>query len=63
MIVNLRPTTPSALNTVIEEMETRFEDDEQQKMVSLILEILGSPDGDAERQAMVCLFLRPLPSR
>jgi hypothetical protein len=53
MIMNLRPTKPENLNTIIEEMEVRFPDDDQQrKIVDLIAEVLGRPDGAAERQAM-----------
>jgi len=54
MIMNLRPTKPESLNTIVEEFETRFEsEEEQQEMVDLIAEALGRPDGEAERQAMV----------
>jgi hypothetical protein len=53
MIMNLRPTKPENLNTIIEEMEDRYPNDEQQlKIVTLIAEVLGKPDGEAERQAM-----------
>jgi hypothetical protein len=53
MIMNLRPTKPENLNTIIEEMEERFSSDEQQqKIVDLIAEVLGKPDGEAEIQAM-----------
>lgn len=56
MIANLRPTKPESLNTIVEEFETRFpEEDVQQKIVDVIIEALGSPDGSAERQAMVRL--------
>jgi hypothetical protein len=53
MIMNLRPTKPENLNTIIEEMEYRFpEEAQQEKIVSLIAEVLGTPDGKAEKQAM-----------
>lgn len=52
MIMNLRPHKPESLNTMVEEMETRFTDEEQHEIVRLITEALGKPDGDAERQAM-----------
>ncbi|KAG9245783.1 RNA polymerase Rpb4-domain-containing protein [Calycina marina] len=53
MIVNLRPTKPESLNTIVEEFETRFPDEDvQQRIVDVIVEALGSPDGNAERQAM-----------
>lgn len=53
MILNLRPTKPENLNTIVEEMEDRYPSDEQQqKIVDLIAEVLGTPDGVAEMQAM-----------
>ncbi|KAH8596892.1 DNA-directed RNA polymerase-like protein III subunit RPC9 [Bisporella sp. PMI_857] len=54
MIINLRPTNPEALAPVIEEFEERFneEDGTQQKLIKLIIDVLGSPDTDAERQSM-----------
>ncbi|KAE8445165.1 hypothetical protein EG329_013662 [Mollisiaceae sp. DMI_Dod_QoI] len=53
MIMNLRPTKPENLNTIVEEMEERFPgDDLQLQIVAVIAEVLGKPDGEAERQAM-----------
>ena len=53
MILNLRPTKPENLNTIVEEMEERFPGDElQNEIVRVIAEVLGRPDGEAERQAM-----------
>lgn len=52
MIMNLRPSKPESLVSIVEQFETRFEEAEQQEMVDLILEVLGRPDGEAERQAM-----------
>jgi hypothetical protein len=53
MILNLRPTKPENLNTIVEEMEERFPEDElQNEIVGVIAEVLGRPDGEAERQAM-----------
>jgi hypothetical protein len=53
MILNLRPTKPENLNTIVEEMEERFPGDElQNEIVGVIAEVLGRPDGEAERQAM-----------
>lgn len=53
MIMNLRPTKPENLNTIVEEMEERFPGDELQwEIVTVIAETLGKPDGEAERQAM-----------
>lgn len=53
MILNLRPTKPENLNTIVEEMEGRFPGEEQQlEICAIITEVLGKPDGEAERQAM-----------
>jgi hypothetical protein len=53
MILNLRPTKPENLNTIVEEMEERFPGEERQfEIVRVIAEVLGKPDGEAERQAM-----------
>jgi hypothetical protein len=52
MIMNLRPAKPENLNTIIEEMEGRFDDDQQMAIVDAITDVLGKPDGEAERQAM-----------
>ena len=52
MILNLRPTKPENLNTVLEEMEERFDDHQQLAIVAAIADVLGKPDGVAERQAM-----------
>lgn len=41
MILNLRPASVAALNTVIEEMSERFSDEQQEEMVNIILEVLG----------------------
>jgi hypothetical protein len=41
MILNLRPASVAALNTVIEEMGERFSDEQQEEMVTIILEVLG----------------------
>lgn len=53
MIMNLRPSKPENLNTIIEQMEDRFPQEETQyEIVRIIGEILGRPDGEAERNAM-----------
>jgi hypothetical protein len=53
MILNLRPTKPENLNTIVEEMEERFPGEELQfEIVGVIAEVLGKPDGEAERHAM-----------
>lgn len=53
MIMNLRPSKPENLNTIIEQMEDRFPQEETQyEIVRIIGEVLGRPDGEAERNAM-----------
>jgi ribosome-binding ATPase YchF (GTP1/OBG family) len=52
MIMNHRPANPENLNTVVEELEGRFDDEQQMAIVTAITEVLGKPDGEAERQAM-----------
>ncbi|RKF75959.1 RNA polymerase III subunit Rpc17 [Golovinomyces cichoracearum] len=45
MIMNLRPTKPETLNTVIEEMESRFpEEDTQFQICSSIVDVLGKAE-------------------
>ncbi|TFB04212.1 DNA-directed RNA polymerase III subunit rpc9 [Trichoderma ghanense] len=44
MILNLRPASVAALNTVIEEMAERFSDEQQEEMVAIISEVLGQFD-------------------
>lgn len=53
MILNHRPVTLSNLTFIVEEFELRFPEEEvQQEMLDIIAEILGIPDGEAERKAM-----------
>ena len=52
MIMNLRPTKAESLNTIVEEMDDRFSDEQQLEIVEIIAEVLGTADGTAERQAM-----------
>ncbi len=53
MIINLRPIKPENLNTIVEEMEGRFPGEElQREICEIIAEVLGKPDGEAERHAM-----------
>ncbi|KAL6854131.1 RNA polymerase Rpb4 domain-containing protein [Trichoderma novae-zelandiae] len=47
MILNLRPATVAALNTVIEEMGERFSDEQQEEMVAIISEVLGQFDANS----------------
>ncbi|KAL7787779.1 RNA polymerase Rpb4 domain-containing protein [Trichoderma ceciliae] len=41
MILNLRPASVAALNTVIEEMGERFSDEQQEEIVAIIFQVLG----------------------
>jgi hypothetical protein len=41
MILNLRPATTAALNTVLEDMTDRYTDEQQEEMVAIIAEVLG----------------------
>ncbi|KAF4461123.1 Calcitonin gene-peptide-receptor component [Fusarium albosuccineum] len=41
MILNLRPASVAALNTVVEEMYERFNEEQQEAMVNIIAEVLG----------------------
>ncbi|KAF5590126.1 hypothetical protein FPANT_6061 [Fusarium pseudoanthophilum] len=41
MIINLRPASVAALNTVVEEMSERFSEEQQEAMVNIIAEVLG----------------------
>ncbi|KAF7542536.1 hypothetical protein G7046_g10155 [Stylonectria norvegica] len=41
MILNLRPASVAALNTVIEDMGERFDDDQQEAIVTAIADVLG----------------------
>ncbi|KAI9746026.1 MAG: hypothetical protein M1818_000707 [Claussenomyces sp. TS43310] len=53
MILNHRPTKVAALNTIVEELEQRFpQHSDQIDIVQIIVEVLGSPDQEAELQAM-----------
>ncbi|KAM0512404.1 hypothetical protein ACHAPE_008853 [Trichoderma viride] len=47
MILNLRPASVAALNTVIEEMAERFNDEQQEEMVNIIMEVLGQFEASA----------------
>jgi succinyl-CoA synthetase alpha subunit len=52
MIMNLRPANGSGLNTILEEMGDRFSEDQQEEILVIIGEVLGTPDGAAERKVM-----------
>ncbi|CZS96419.1 hypothetical protein WAI453_009944 [Rhynchosporium graminicola] len=53
MIMNLRPTKLESLNTIVEEMDDRYTEDQQSEIVEIIRGVLGTADGNVERQAMV----------
>lgn len=51
MILNLRPSSVVALNTVLEDMSERYTEEQQEEMVQIILDVLGQPEsGAAEGQ-------------
>jgi hypothetical protein len=53
MIFNHRPTHISHLSFLLEEVGERFPEIETQwEIVKIIAEVLGTPDGEAERNAM-----------
>ncbi|KAK4154279.1 RNA polymerase Rpb4-domain-containing protein [Chaetomidium leptoderma] len=45
-ILNLRPSSSALLSTAIEDMEDRFSEEEQNKMVDMVAEVLGRADTD-----------------
>lgn len=53
MVVNLRPTTIVALNAVLEDMGARFNEQQQEEIMGIVIEVLGEfprppeADGDA----------------
>ncbi|CEI70132.1 hypothetical protein FVEN_g11307 [Fusarium venenatum] len=56
MIINLRPASVAALNTVVEEMSERFDEEQQEAMVSIITEVLGQfPASEEEGAADVSM--------
>lgn len=50
MILNLRPASVAALNTILEDMTDRYTEDEQEQMVNIISEILGRFEETAQAQ-------------
>ncbi|OTB03441.1 hypothetical protein M426DRAFT_321803 [Hypoxylon sp. CI-4A] len=53
MLLNIRPTNIPVLNTVIEEMETRFTSDEQQEILDIVIELLGQFPEEAEEDGAI----------
>ncbi|KAI0545232.1 HRDC-like protein [Xylaria curta] len=54
MVVNLRPTTSAALNAVLEDMEGRFSEQQQEEIINIVVEVLGEfpLSGEGEEDAM-----------
>jgi len=55
MFVNLRPTTIAALNAILEHMEERYDQQQQEEILGIIIEVLGEfpqPEEGAEEDAM-----------
>ncbi|TDZ74642.1 DNA-directed RNA polymerase III subunit RPC9 [Colletotrichum sidae] len=50
MMINLRPASVAALNTVIEDMTERFDETQQEEIVNVIAEVLGAFPQEAEQQ-------------
>lgn len=51
MILNIRPDSVAALNTVIEHMADRFSAEQQEDIMAIIAEVLGQfpkPDANAD---------------
>ncbi|TGJ87207.1 hypothetical protein E0Z10_g1539 [Xylaria hypoxylon] len=48
MVVNLRPTTSAALNAVLEDMEGRFDEQQQSEIINIVIEVLGEFPPPAE---------------
>lgn len=50
MILNVRPATVPALNTILEDMEDRYTEEEQETMVNIISEVLGRFEETAQAE-------------
>lgn len=48
MLLNVRPSNVPILNTVIEDMEDRFSEEEQQQILEIVTELLGQFPPEAE---------------
>lgn len=53
MLINLRPASVAALNTIIEDMTERFDEEQQEAIVAAIADVLGmfpeSEEGQEEQ--------------
>ncbi|KAI0432654.1 HRDC-like protein [Xylaria sp. FL1042] len=55
MIVNMRPTGSAALNAVLEDMEERFDEQQQTEIIDIVVEVLGDfppPAEEGDEDAM-----------
>ncbi|GAW15831.1 hypothetical protein ANO14919_052530 [Xylariales sp. No.14919] len=55
MVVNLRPTASAALNAVLEDMEGRFNEQQQDEIINIVIEVLGEfppPAEEGDEHAM-----------
>ncbi|KPM39307.1 hypothetical protein AK830_g7247 [Neonectria ditissima] len=50
MLLNLRPASVAALNTIVEDMGERFDEEQQEAIVTAIADILGQFPAPAEAQ-------------
>lgn len=50
MILNLRPASVAALNTILEDMTDRYAEEDQEQMVNIIAEVLGQFEEAQEGQ-------------
>lgn len=52
MLMNIRPTNLEGLNVIIQELDLRFPEDVQYDLVRTVVDVLGQPDVEANKQAM-----------
>lgn len=50
-ILNMRPSSSAILSTAIEDMEERFTEEEQNRIVDIIAEVLGRDEAEGEEGA------------
>ncbi|KAI1174535.1 HRDC-like protein [Nemania sp. FL0916] len=48
MVVNMRPSNTATLNAVLEDMENRFNEEQQEAIINIIIEVLGEFPPPAE---------------
>ncbi|KAK4221819.1 RNA polymerase II, partial [Podospora fimiseda] len=49
-IFNIRPSSTATLNGIIESMETRFTEEEQNRIVEIVAEVLGHDEPEEEEE-------------